>query len=201
MIGIVNYKVGNLQNLQNSLDFIGADSILVNEPHELEKVEKIIFPGVGAFGHAAKSLVDCGFWEPMKEKVAQRTPILGICVGMQLLFSESFEDGRHEGLGLIKGAVKRFSHDLKIPQIGWNKVFFSDSQNPLVDGINEGAWFYFVHSYACFPDESSRQLGTTEYGESFCSIVHDDHLWGVQFHPEKSQDDGLRLLRNFVEKC
>ncbi|PCI28457.1 MAG: imidazole glycerol phosphate synthase subunit HisH [SAR324 cluster bacterium] len=201
MIGIINYRVGNLQNLENALNYVGAKTKLINTPEEMEGVEKIVFPGVGAFGHAAKCLREHKFWEPLQEKVRQQVPILGICVGMQLLFSTSFEDGEHEGLGLVPGEVKRFDHDLKVPQMGWNRVAFSEQEDPLFKGIKNNSWFYFVHSYACYPQDPKSQLGTTDYGGEFCSIARKDNLWGVQFHPEKSQDDGLHLLKNFVENC
>lgn len=201
MIGIINYRVGNLQNLENALNHVGAESKLINSPEEMEGVKKFLFPGVGAFGHAAKSLKEFGFWEPLKEKVAQKVPILGICVGMQLLFTIGNEDGKHEGLDLVPGEVKRFEHDLKIPQMGWNRVSFSSPEDPLLYGIEDDSWFYFVHSYACYPDSPEHQLGTTDYGVEFCSIARNENLWGVQFHPEKSQDDGLRLLKNFAELC
>lgn len=201
MIGIINYRAGNLQNIQNSLDYIGADSKIINAPEEMEGIEKFVFPGVGAFGHAVKNLKSYGFWEPIKEKIAQGVPFLGICVGMQLLFQMSEEDSSEEGLGLVEGEVKKFTDQLKVPQIGWNKVHFLNDEDPLLKGIKNDSWFYFVHSFACYPKRSEDLLAETEYGENYCSITRKGNLWGVQFHPEKSQNDGLQLLKNFIENC
>jgi glutamine amidotransferase len=201
MIGIINYRVGNLQNLENALQYIGAKTKLINSPTEMSGVEKFVFPGVGAFGPAVKNLKKYNFWKPLKDKVAEQVPILGICVGMQLLFTKSFEDGEHEGLNLIPGVVKRFEHNLKIPQMGWNKLQITNLQDPLYSEIKDGSWFYFVHSYACYPADPSYQLGITDYGGNFSSSVRKGSLWGVQFHPEKSQNDGLQVLKNFIESC
>jgi len=201
MIGIINYRAGNLQNLQNSLSFIGEESRIINSPSEMDGNTKFILPGVGAFGHAVKNLHEYGFWEPLKEAVSANIPMLGICVGMQVLFSKSFEDGIHEGLNLIKGEVKKFETDLKVPQMGWNTVNFNNSKDPLLSGIDDQSWFYFVHSFACHPDDNNLMLGSTNYDYDFCSIVNQNNLWGVQFHPEKSQNPGLKLLKNFCEIC
>lgn len=201
MIGIINYRAGNLQNIQNSLDFIGADSKIISSPDEMEGIEKFVFPGVGAFGHAIKNLKKFGFWEPVKEKIAQGIPFLGICVGMQVLFQMSEEDAKQEGLSIVSGHVKKFKNELKVPQIGWNKVHFLNEQDPLLKGIKNDSWFYFVHSYACYPENQEEVLAKTEYGKTYCSIVKKGNLWGVQFHPEKSQNDGLQLLKNFIENC
>ncbi|MDT8447511.1 MAG: imidazole glycerol phosphate synthase subunit HisH [bacterium] len=200
MIGIINYRCGNLQNLQNALDALGHSSKILDSPGEMAGINKFILPGVGAFGHAAQNLKDFGFWEPLKEVVAAGTPVLGICVGMQLLFSKSFEEGEHEGLGLIEGEVVRFSHDLKVPHMGWNRVILHQPEDPLFEGIGEHNWFYFVHSYACYPEDKAFLLGGGFYGHEFCAATRRGNLWGVQFHPEKSQEDGLKLLDNFVKK-
>ena len=198
MIGITDYQAGNLQNLQNALDYIEVESKIFKSPEGLEDVDKIILPGVGAFGHAAENLKKFGFWDPIIELVTQKdVPILGICVGMQLLFSESSEGGSHEGLGIIAGKVRRFeSTDLKIPQMGWNRVSFAN-EDPIFDRIIDGSWFYFVHSYACRPDSNREEVGVSDYGDNFCSVARKGNVWGVQFHPEKSQNQGLQLLHNF----
>jgi len=200
MIGIINYRCGNLQNLHNALDALGHESVLVNSPGEMAGLKKFILPGVGAFGHAAQNLHEFGFWEPLLAAFEAETPILGICVGMQLLFSDSNEEGTHQGLGLIPGKVRRFEHDLKVPHMGWNHTELA-GDDPLLSGIRADNWFYFVHSYACHPDDLSMQLGETDYGDSFCAVARRKNLWGVQFHPEKSQEDGMKLLDNFVRNC
>jgi len=200
MIGIINYRCGNLQNLQNALESLGHHSVLVDRPEDMVGIRKFILPGVGAFGHAATNLHDFGFWGPLLAAFERGIPILGICVGMQLLFSDSSEGGLHQGLDLIPGKVRRFDHDLKVPHMGWNQVQLS-GDDPLLEGIGEGNWFYFVHSYACQPKDQRMQIGATDYGDSFCTVARRKNLWGVQFHPEKSQEDGMRLLDNFVRNC
>jgi len=200
MIGIINYRAGNLQNLKNALDFLGADSEILDHPSQLAGHNKLILPGVGAFGPAMENLRSFGFVEVIKAEVAKGTPLLGICLGMQLLFTKSFEDGEHEGLGLIPGEVIRFTHqELKIPQTGWNHATFADPGDPLLKGVRPEPWFYFVHSYACHPADPANQLGETDYGDCFCSIAKRGKVYGVQFHPEKSQADGLAILKNFID--
>ena len=196
MIGIINYGVGNLQNLMNAFDFINVASKLIHEPNELNDLDKLVFPGVGAFQYAGNRLKESGFWEPLIQQVEYGIPILGICVGMQILFSQSNEGGKHAGLGLIPGEVKCFNTEFKVPQIGWNQVHFNEA-NPLFEDIDGDSWFYFVHSYVCCPEDRSQMIGQTEYGQTFCSIANKENIWGVQFHPEKSQDAGLQILRNF----
>ena len=193
---IINYKVGNLYNLKNALDFLGVKNRLVSDADEIRAADRILLPGVGAFLPAMRNLRNSGMLEAIQEKVKKGTPLLGICVGAQLLMDESEEDGRHIGIGWIPGKVLRFSHNLKIPQIGWNKVFLK-KQDPLFHGIPENIHFYFVHSYHILPKKMSHYLGTSNYGYSFVSAVRKDNLWGVQFHPEKSQNAGLKLLKNF----
>lgn len=198
MIAIINYRAGNLQNLKNALDFLGEESMIVDSPEMLAGASKIILPGVGAFGPAMENLQKYGFVEPIKEAVKAGKSLLGICLGMQLLFTKSFEDGEHEGLGLIPGEVRRFTHDdLKIPQMGWNNVTFNNPEEPLLKGAHKKPWYYFVHSYACYPSDPTNNLGETDYGDLFCSVAKKDKVYGVQFHPEKSQDDGLGLIKNF----
>lgn len=210
MIAIIDYNVGNLNNLKNALDFQHIENRIVREPEELAEASHIILPGVGAFRPAMERLRESGMIPVIRERVAAGTPFLGVCVGMQLLLEESEEDGLHEGLGLLRGRITRFKggwikggqaqdgHKLKVPQIGWNQVAWQ-REDPLNEGIPGGSYFYFVHSYHAAVTEEGDALGLTEYGETFPSVVRHGNVWGVQFHPEKSQHAGLRLLKNFTE--
>ena len=198
MIAIIDYDVGNLHNLKNALDYQGIPNAIVRDAASIAKAERIILPGVGAFWPAMNHLKKAGLDQVVKERVAAGVPSLGVCVGMQLLFDEGEEDGVHPGLGLIPGRVVRFAgNGLKVPQIGWNQVQFQQ-RDPLLEGIPDGSYFYFVHSY--YPSLARKQdeLGQADYGEPFSAIVRRGNLWGAQFHPEKSQDAGLRLLKNFA---
>jgi glutamine amidotransferase len=198
MIAIIDYDVGNLHNLKNALDYQGIPCAIVRDAAEVAAAERIILPGVGAFWPAMSHLRKVGLERIVKERVAAGVPFLGVCVGMQLLFDESEEDGVHAGLGLIPGRVVRFAgHGLKVPQIGWNQVRFQ-RDDPLLEGIPDGSYFYFVHSYYPVPDHKEDALGAADYGDVFAAIVRRDNVWGAQFHPEKSQDAGLRLLKNFA---
>tara|TARA_Y100001970_G_C14183407_1_gene831116 strand:+ start:188 stop:790 length:603 start_codon:yes stop_codon:yes gene_type:complete len=193
---IINYKVGNLYNLKNALDFLGVKNSLVVNPDRVKTADRILLPGVGAFWPAMNQLKNSGMLEAIQEKIKTGTPLLGICVGAQLLMDESEEDGKHSGIGWIPGKVKRFNHDLKIPQIGWNQVF-QKKEDPIFKGIPNNNHFYFVHSYHILPEKINHYLGISKYGYDFVSAVRYDNLWGVQFHPEKSQNAGLKLLKNF----
>lgn len=193
---IINYQAGNLNNLKNALDYQGIKNKIVTHADEVRQADRILMPGVGAFAPAMESLKTSGMMEIILEKIDEGTPFLGICVGLQLLFSEGHEGGVNEGLGIIKGKVIRFEHELKIPQMGWNQVSYSH-ENPLFQNISNHSYFYFVHSYFGVPTQADVALATTEYGEPFPSVVHTQNVWGVQFHPEKSQDAGLQLLKNF----
>ncbi|MEJ5198815.1 MAG: imidazole glycerol phosphate synthase subunit HisH, partial [Anaerolineae bacterium] len=154
--------------------------------------------GVGAFGDAAANLRAAGFEEPLLRATAAGVPLLGICVGMQLFFDESEEMGRHRGLGIIPGRVVRFAGgQLKVPHIGWNQLHHA-GRDPLLAGVPDGAYAYFVHSYYCAPADPSHIVATTDYGITYASVVRRDNVWGIQCHPEKSQAVGLRILRNFV---
>lgn len=192
---IINYNAGNLYNLKNALDFLKIPNQITSTPKEILSAERILFPGVGAFQHAIDNLNQSGMREAIFEKISQGTPFLGICIGLQLLFTESQENGIHQGLDLISGTVTRFNHNLKIPQIGWNQVEFQN--DPLVENIPNHSFFYFVHSYHVTPSNSDITLGTTNYGQSFTSMIRYKNIWGVQFHPEKSQTAGLQILSNF----
>ena len=203
MIAIIDYNVGNLHNLKNALDYQGLPNRIVREAHELDGADHIILPGVGAFKPAMERLREAGMEPVVRELVASGVPFLGVCVGLQLLFDESDEDGLHEGLGLLRGRIVRFKGRdaqggaLKVPQIGWNQVAWQHS-DPLVEGIADQSYFYFVHSYYALPNDPAEALGITEYGERFAAVVRHGNVWGVQFHPEKSQNAGLRLLKNFA---
>ena len=193
---IIDYNVGNLHNLKNALDFSGIDNRLVKNPDEVKKADRILLPGVGAFAPAMDHLKKSGMLEALQEKFQSGSPMLGVCVGAQLLMDNSEEDGFHDGLGWIKGKVKRFSHELKIPQIGWNSVK-KQKNNLLFKHVSDEMYFYFVHSYHLELRNNDQVLGMTNYGYDFASIVCKENLWGVQFHPEKSQNAGLQLLKNF----
>jgi len=204
-IVVVDYGVGNLRNVYKALEAAGAAPRVVTRPGELAGAAGIVLPGVGAFGDAAAHLRAVGFAAPLLDAVAAGTPLLGICVGMQLLCDESEEMGRHAGLGIIPGQVRRFPSDqrgpagrpLKVPQIGWNQLHHART-DPLLADVPDGAYAYFVHSYYCAPDHPTHVVATTDYGIDYASVVRRGNVWGIQCHPEKSQAVGLRILRNFV---
>ena len=193
---IIDYKVGNLHNLKNALDYYAVKNQIVSDAEDILKAERIMLPGVGAFSPAMEQLRKSGMLAALEEKVMSGVPLLGICVGAQLLMDESEEDGMHTGLGWIPGKVKRFQHQLKIPQIGWNQVS-QQKEDILFNKVADEMHFYFVHSYHLLPEKSEHVLGLSSYGYDFASVVRKDNLWGVQFHPEKSQNAGLQLLKNF----
>ncbi len=202
MIAIIDYGVGNLFSLKSSLAAIGADTVVTADPEVIKSAEKIILPGVGAFGDAAAKLRESGMADLVKSEAAVGKPLMGICLGMQLLLEKSFEYGCHEGLGLIKGEIRPITDvipaDLKVPHIGWNALHFNGEKSPIFKYINEGDHVYFVHSfYGAECDESV--IATAEYGATLTAAVAKDNVYGCQFHPEKSGDVGLRILRAFIE--
>ena len=202
MIAIVDYGVGNLFSLKSSFAAVGAEAVVTADANVLRAADKLILPGVGAFGDAAQKLRDSGLADVVKEQAAAGKPLLGICLGMQLLFDKSFEYGEHEGLGLIKGNIRPIADvipaDLKIPHIGWNALHFT-RQNPLFRYIREGDFVYFVHSfYAADCDDAV--IATSEYGAPLTAAVANGNVFGCQFHPEKSGDVGLNILRAFCEE-
>ena len=202
MIAIIDYGVGNLFSLKCSFESIGADICVTSDPEVIAKAERIILPGVGAFEDAAKKLRDSGLDKVIKKECANGKPLLGICLGMQLLFERSFEYGEHEGLGLVKGSIRPIAdvidRDLKIPHIGWNALHFGDKKDELFKYLNEGDFVYFVHSYYG-ADCAESVIATTEYSAELTAAVRNKNVCGVQFHPEKSEKVGLSILKAFCE--
>lgn len=196
-VAIIDYGVGNLRSVEKAFTASGCTAVVSSDVNVLRKAEHLVLPGVGAFGACMNALNERGFNELVRERVAAGTPLLGVCVGMQMLFEESEEFGKTPGLGLFRGRVRRFSDDLVVPQVGWNQVRHR-FPHPLFEGIRDAAFFYFVHSYYCEPADKEAILGETAYGVTYTSVVARENLCGVQFHPEKSQTAGLQLLSNFA---
>ena len=203
MITLIDYGAGNVRSVHKALEAVGARAQLTRDPVLVAAAEKIILPGVGAFGDCMAGLRRAGLVDALRQAVEQGKPLLGICVGMQVLFEEGEEMGRHAGLGFLPGRVICFSNDivaggLKIPHTGWNQV--EPIQNsPLLHDLPSGAWVYFNHAYTCCALKE-HTLATTDYGGPFPSVVGRGSIYGIQFHPEKSQKTGLHILRNFVER-
>jgi glutamine amidotransferase len=196
-VAIIDYGVGNLRSVEKAFAATGCDALLTSDADQLRAAERLVLPGVGAFAACMEALSERGFDELVQERVTKGTPLLGVCVGMQMLFEESEEFGRTPGLGLLPGRVRRFNGDLVVPQVGWNQIS-QRSAHGLFSGIPDQAFFYFVHSYYCEPDDPEVVVGETEYGAPYASVVAQGNVCGVQFHPEKSQTAGLRLLSNFA---
>ncbi|MCI0478281.1 MAG: imidazole glycerol phosphate synthase subunit HisH [Anaerolineales bacterium] len=197
MIAIVDYGMGNLRSVQKAFEKIGATARIVPLPRDIEHAHGIVLPGVGAFGQAMENLRALGWDIALRDAVTRGVPFIGICLGMQLLFDSSEELGQHQGLGILSGAVKRFNGDLKIPQMGWNQIHLKRT-TPLLRDVADGSYAFFVHSYYCAPRDESVVLATTDYGVEFASIVGQKNVFGAQFHPEKSQGVGLKMLENFA---
>lgn len=205
MIGVIDYGMGNLRSVTNALQRAGGEARLVRTPAELAQAEKIVLPGVAAFGDAMERLRARRLSEPIAEAVRSGMPYLGFCLGLQLLFDVSYEDGKHMGLGILAGKVERFQLDsrvtgqrLKVPHIGWNQIEIRQPGCPLLNGIENRSYFYFDHSYYVVPIGQEVAVTTTEYGFPFVSAVWRDNVFACQFHPEKSQTVGLKILENFV---
>ncbi len=199
MIAIVDYGAGNLRSVQNTLKHVGAETKTVSKPSELDGADKIVLPGVGAFGAGMAALRESGFVEPIIAATKAGIPLLGICLGMQYLFETSEEMGIHQGLGLLPGRVVKFPpNGPLVPHIGWNQLHIRQ-QSPLLRGVNEGDYAYFVHSYYVEAADPNDILASTDYGLNYASVVGRGNIFGIQCHPEKSQHVGQRILRNFVE--
>ncbi|MBR0130169.1 MAG: imidazole glycerol phosphate synthase subunit HisH [Firmicutes bacterium] len=202
MIAIIDYGVGNLFSLGSSLKAIGAEAVVTRDEALIRAADKIILPGVGAFRDAATKLEETGMGKLVREEAAEGKPLLGICLGMQMLFEKSYEYGEYEGLGLLKGEIVPMEGvvpaELKLPQMGWNALDLKDPEHPLFRYIKNGDYVYFVHSYYAAGCEDSL-IADTEYGVPITAAVAKDNVWGTQFHPEKSGTVGLNILRAFTE--
>jgi len=209
MIGIVNYGMGNLRSVQKALERVGSQAQVIDTPDQIENAQRLILPGVGAFADGMEHLRERGMVQSLQRFAQSDRPMLGICLGMQLLFDSSTEDATSPdqpvaGLGVLPGKVVRFQEDqgagkprLKVPHMGWNEVAFA-AGIPLFEGLCSGDHVYFVHGYYCVPEDPVDIAATTGYGQSYCSAVHRGSVWATQFHPEKSQRVGLRILENFA---
>ena len=196
MITVVDYKLNNLRSIENTLRRLGHDVQVTSDPRVVQKAGKLILPGVGAFRDAMANLTSLGLVEPLVSRVRAGVPSLGICLGMHLIFTESEEFGTHQGLNLIPGRVRRIPNGVIVPHMGWNQLKLRQP-DPLLEGIEAGSFVYFVHSYYVEPESTNVTLATTDHGIDFAAIVHKDNVWATQFHPEKSQKVGERLLDNF----
>ena len=197
MIAIIDYGMGNLRSVQKAFEKVGAAAVVTADRAAIESASALVLPGVGAFGDAMANLREAGLVESIRRAIEERKPFLGICLGMQLLFEISEEIGIHHGLGVFKGQVRRFGVNLKVPHMGWNQIHIRHP-DPLLAGVPDGSYVYFVHSYYVEPADPEIVLATTDYGMDFASIIGRDVIYGIQFHPEKSQDVGLKILHNFA---
>jgi glutamine amidotransferase len=201
-IGVIDYGMGNRRSVEKALEHVGATVLLTSDHRELEACDGLVLPGVGAFPKAMRNLRELGLAELIQSRVDAGTPLLGICLGMQLLFERSDELAPTRGLGVIPGDVTRLdAGDLRVPHIGWNEVRFQRASSLTAGLPQSGCPFYHVHSFAARPSDPETVIGTTEYGERFATIVGAGSVFGVQFHPEKSSRHGLRMLRCFVGVC
>jgi glutamine amidotransferase len=204
-IAIVDYQIGNLRSVQKALEHTGFQATITGDPEQIASARKVILPGVGAFGDAIRELQARHLVQPLVESIAAGKPFLGICLGLQMLFEFGLEGGKHAGLGVLEGCVERFPADLpseqglKVPHMGWNRMEVRQPNCPLMHGIADDAYFYFVHRFYVLPKDPSVVWQTCDYGLPFCASVWRDNLFAVQYHPEKSQKDGLHMLKNFAE--
>jgi glutamine amidotransferase len=204
-IAIVDYQMGNLRSVQKAMERVGCQATVTSDPDAVGRADKVILPGVGGFGDAIRELKLRSLDQPIREVIASGKPFLGICLGLQLLFEVGHEGGLHSGLGVLPGSVERFSGDpfssdqgLKVPHMGWNQVQPVKLNCPLLKGISADDYFYFVHSYYVRPMDPTVDWLNCDYGHSFCAAIWRDNLFATQFHPEKSQSVGLKLLENFA---
>jgi imidazole glycerol-phosphate synthase subunit HisH len=199
-IAIIDYGMGNLRSVQKGFEKVGHSAVITSDPNQVAAAEKVVLPGVGAFEDAIHELRRLGLDQPVRDAIQSGRPFLGICLGLQMLFDVSYENGRHEGLGVVPGEVVRFDlpKGFSVPHMGWNQLLIR-KPTPLLQGINEGTYVYFVHSYYVVPKDPKVIAAETDYGGPFCSMIAFDNVFATQFHPEKSQTDGLHILKNFAE--
>jgi glutamine amidotransferase len=196
MIAIVDYGMGNLRSVEKGFLKVGVDAKVVTDSKAVDNADAVVLPGVGAFRDCMKNLEEMSLTEPILRSIQKGKPYLGICLGLQVLFTESEEFGIHKGFDILKGKVVRFQINLKVPHMGWNNAKIQ-RRPPIFDGIQDEAFFYFVHSYYVVPDDNNIVATTTDYGITFASMVWKENIFATQFHPEKSQEIGLRVLKNF----
>ena len=198
MVTIIDYGMGNLKSVHKAFEYLDIPCEVTQDYKKTKGCDKLVFPGVGAFGDCIGNLQKLNLFDAMIEFIHTGKPFLGICLGLQALFDHSNEEGHHSGLSVLSGTVVRFEHQLKIPHMGWNKIHFEENQAcPMLSGIENGSYMYFVHSYYAIPQETGIIAATTDYGTKFTSMVWKDNIYAVQFHPEKSQRSGLKMLKNF----
>ena len=200
MIVLVDYGMGNLRSVQKAFEFCGEKPLISSSPAHIKKADKIVLPGVGAFSQAMVELKKRKLVAVLKEKIQSGTPYLGLCLGLQLLF-DSIEEGEENGLGILPGRVKRFTGGMKVPHMGWNTLSLRQKNCPMMEGVSAAEHFYFVHSFYAVPEDKKMVASTTSYGGDFCSSVWHGKIFATQFHPEKSQRSGLRLIGNFLDIC
>ncbi len=200
MIAVIDYGMGNLRSVQKGFERMGHEAVVTSDPNQVAQAAKVVLPGVGAFEDAMAELKRRELIEPILAAVNSGRPFLGICLGLQLLFETSRENGQHAGLGILRGECVRFSlpHEYSVPHMGWNQILIR-RRPPILEGIEDGAQFYFVHSYYVVPADREVIAAETDYHKLFCSMIWRDNVFATQFHPEKSQADGLKILDNFAK--
>jgi len=198
MIAIIDYGMGNLKSVEKAFNFLGGDTFVTGSPKEILGASKVVLPGVGAFAEAVKCIKDTGLDQVINETIRKGKPFLGICLGLQLMFDYSEENGGFEGLGILKGKIKKIDTGLKIPHMGWNSLNIK-KENALFKGLSDNPYVYFVHSFHLVADDKEIVTATTEYGEEIEVAVEKDNIFLTQFHPEKSGKTGLKMLENFIE--
>jgi len=200
MIVIIDYNIGNLSSIQKAFKAAGSSTVITSEKAEIESADAIVLPGMGSFGHGMQNLEELGLIPILKKAVLEnKKPLLGICLGMQLLATRGFEFGEHKGLDFIKGEVRQIEADLRLPHMGWNDI---KPRSAMFDGLNENdPSFYFAHSFHFIPEDDKDIAATTNYGIDMVSALDKDNIFATQFHPEKSQNNGIKVLKNFIAKC